>query len=207
MSYTHIIFDIDGTMLDTEEAVLLSLQQTVKQVLHRTMTFDELRFSLGIPGKDTLHKLDIRETDTTMELWDGLFHRYFDRVRVFDGIPDLLKRLKEQGYRLGVITSKTEKEYQNDFIPFGLAGYFDIVICAEHTACHKPHPEPMCAYLKRAEIAPAQALYIGDTVYDFQCAQGAGVDFALALWGCRQPEGIKGRFALASPGQVLEVLG
>ena len=206
MKYRHIVFDIDGTLLDTEEAVLLSLQQVVAQALNRKMNLAELRFALGIPGKDALKKLGIGEPDKFMEYWDSVFQNYIDRIKIFSSIPEVLAVLKYNGYQLGIITSKTISEYQNDFVPFGLASYFDIIICAEHTEKHKPSPEPMLAYIKQAEVLPKEVLYIGDTVYDSQCAKGADTDFILAMWGCRQPEGIEATYFLDTPAKFIQLL-
>ena len=70
MKYKHIVFDIDGTLIDTEYAVLHSLQETIKGLSGREIPCSELRFALGITGTDALKKLAIKDTSYAIELWD-----------------------------------------------------------------------------------------------------------------------------------------
>lgn len=183
MRYTHIVFDIDGTLLDTESAVLTSLQEMVLEVQKKELSLFNLRFALGIPGDVTLQQLGIEDKEKAYEIWDRNFKKYHHTIKLFDGIETLIKELKTKGYKLGIITSKNRAEYAADFVPHGIAGYFDTVICVEDSARPKPSPDPMLEYLKRTGAKPEETLYIGDTAYDMQCADGAGVDFGLALWG------------------------
>ena len=105
--YKHIIFDIDGTLIDTEEAILQSLQDTVHEILHKDIEKSELRFALGIPGSMTLRTLGITDTEHANSRWNEHLLKYKSRIRLFDGIPQLLGNLKMNGYRLGIVTSKT----------------------------------------------------------------------------------------------------
>jgi phosphoglycolate phosphatase-like HAD superfamily hydrolase/ADP-ribose pyrophosphatase YjhB (NUDIX family) len=207
MKYTHIVFDIDGTLLDTEKALLLSLQQVVLTLQNRYVELDDLRFSLGITGTDALQKLGFADVHSASTLWNDLFRNHVSLIHVFDGIVDVLGQLKSQSYSLGIITSKTRVEYQDNFVPFGLDKYFDIVVCADDSTHHKPDPEPICQYLKRADAKQQEVLYIGDSVYDMACAQSANVDCALALWGCKNPEGIPATYYFEIPDDIVRVLG
>lgn len=207
MNYTHIAFDIDGTLLDTENAVLFSLREIVQKSMNRTPALDELRFALGIPGRDALNRLGIENPDYYNKLWMELFENYRDTIRVFDGIIPVLTELKARKIALGVVTSKTKKEYRDDFVPFGLADFFSTVVCAEDSTEHKPNSEPLEKYLEFCSTSAERVLYIGDTIYDFQCAQGAHVDFALALWGCKTPDAVPAETKLRKPGDILTLLG
>jgi len=203
VKYTHIVFDVDGTLLNNEEVVLLSLRDVVREILSKDMPLDDLRFALGIPSDNTLVKLGIENLDCVNQLWQKFYANYANSNMIFDGIAECLQQLNEKGYILGIITSKTTAEYQNEFAPLGLAHYFDVVICADDTVNHKPHSEPMMKFLERANAEAKSTLYIGDTVYDMHCAQGASVDFALALWGCKKPEGILATYRLSTPLDVV----
>ena len=76
MKYKHIVFDIDGTLIDTEYAVLHSLQETIKGLSGREIPCSELRFALGITGTDALKKLAIKDTSYAIELWDKNMRNY-----------------------------------------------------------------------------------------------------------------------------------
>ena len=207
--YKHILFDIDGTLIDTEEAILQSLQDTVREMLHKDIGKPELKFALGIPGSVTLRKLGITDTERANKRWNENLLKYKSRIRLFDGIPHLLENLKMNGCKLGIVTSKTRHEYTADFAaPFALSGYFGIVICVEDTPRPKPYPDPLLtylntAYLNTARIHAEDALYIGDTLYDCLCAQNAGVDFGFAAWGNAAVQEIPADYLFKRPADVL----
>ena len=108
---------------------------------------------------------------------------YQHNIQPFQGIKKCLEILSAKEYSLGIVTSKRLIEYHTDFAPLGLKKYFATVICADDTVKHKPNAAPLLAYLAKAKISPQDAIYIGDSIYDAQCAANAGVDFGLALWG------------------------
>ena len=114
MKYKHIVFDIDGTLIDTEYAVLHSLQETIKGLSGREIPCSELRFALGITGKDALKKLEIKDTSYAIELWDKNMRNYTNTIKVFDGIIELLKNLLSLDYKMGIVTSKTREEFTHD---------------------------------------------------------------------------------------------
>ena len=202
--YKHILFDIDGTLIDTEEAILRSLQDTVREMLHKNIKKQELKFALGIPGSVTLCKLGMTDTERANERWNEHLLKYKSHIRLFDGIPELLDSLKMKGCKLGIVTSKTRNEYTADFAaPFALSGYFSTVICVEDAARPKPYPDPLLSYLNAARIHAGDALYIGDTLYDCQCAQNAGMDFGLAVWGNAVTQGISADYIFKRPADVL----
>ena len=205
--YKHIIFDIDGTLIDTEEAILQSLQDTVREILHEDIEKCDLKFALGIPGGIALRKLGITDIERTNDRWNEHLLKYKSRIRLFDGIPELLDSLKMNGYKLGIVTSKTRNEYTADFaVPFALSDYFSTVICVEDASRSKPFPEPLLSYLNTAHINAEDALYIGDTLYDCQCAQNAGVDFGLASWGNAAAQGVSADYIFKRPADVLFLL-
>ncbi len=184
-----IIFDVDGTMLDTERAQLKALQQVLEQ--HDLMyTMDELRVVFGIPGKDALKRLGVENINEVHKEWDKAVEVYMDEVQIFYGVEEALKTLTAQGVKLGIVTSKTRVQFVNEFQPFGLNDYFASIITAEDAPKTKPDPAPLQLCLTELAVAPAEAIYVGDTIFDYQCAKGAGVPFALALWGAHSTKGM-----------------
>ncbi|MBU3174855.1 HAD family hydrolase [Clostridium estertheticum] len=204
--YNYIIFDIDGTILDTEFAVLSSLQKLVFEELNKKFSFEDLRFALGIPGEVALNKLGITNLFQSNEKWNRYLKDYLNHVKVFDDIKDTLVKLSEIGISAGIVTSKTKVEYISDFVPFGLADYFKLVICADDTERHKPNADPILKFIELSGIDKSKTIYIRDTKYDMECASSAGIDFALALWGAKSSIGINANYILQNPKQILELI-
>lgn len=205
MKYTHVVFDVDGTLLDSEDAVLLSFQKALFTVQGKMYPIKELHFALGIPGYDALEQMKVDRIDEIFHLWGDLEQKFAYTLKLFDGITPTLSQLKKEKVKLGIITSRTREEFQSAFSPLGLNSYFEHIICAEDSAEHKPNAGPMLKYLELTQADKKEVLYIGDSVYDCDCAKGAGVDFALALWGCRVPEKISPVYALKQPQDILSL--
>ena len=203
--YSCIIFDIDGTIIDTELAVLLSLQKLLSEEHNKKYSFEELRFALGIPGEAALKKLGITNISESFNKWSIYLKEYFHHVKVFDDIVETIVELKEMGVLIGIVTSETKEEFLNDFVPFGLSHYFNLVVCADDTEKHKPDPEPILKFIELSGADKSKTIYIGDTKYDMNCATSAGVDFALALWGAKSSKGINANYILESPKQIVEL--
>lgn len=204
MGYQHMVFDVDGTLIDSGEADVRGLQDTLEQLTGVVTPLEELHFSLGIPGKDALRILGIEDIDAVEEQWIQNNLRYWDAITLFDGMKETLETLFARGIRLGVATSRTHREFDADFPRYGVARLFGPMICADDTTSHKPEPGPLLRYLELTGARPEEVLYVGDTINDSLCAQRAGVDFALALWGTFDPT-IPARHRLEDPAQLLEL--
>lgn len=204
--YDYIIFDIDGTLLDTEVAVLSSLQKLVCEELNKNLNFDELSFALGIPGEVTLNRLGITNISACGVKWNKYLKEYFHHIKVFDEIKDTLIKLNEIGVSTGIVTSKTREEFLNDFVPFELDNFFKLVVCADDTKKHKPNPDPILKFIEISGADKSKTIYIGDTKYDMECALSAGIDFALALWAAKSSTGINANYFLKNPKQILKLV-
>lgn len=202
--YKHIVFDVDGTLIDTEFAVLHSLQDILKDVLGQKFSLKELEFALGITGEKALKQLKVTDIQKTLELWNEKLELYKDKVVVFEGIKDLLQTLTKREYQLGIVTSKTRNEYKVEVTPFELDKYFDIIICADDTSNHKPNPEPLLKYLELSQVDLKEIIYIGDSVYDYECATSANIDFAFAKWGNKR-QNIDAKYILESSMDLLNI--
>lgn len=204
MRYKHIVFDIDGTLIDTEYAVLHSLQDTLIAVTGINREINELTFALGIPGKNALKKLNVPENSISLILghWEKCMSNYSNTVCVFQGISELLDALVQYGCELGIVTSKTREEFKQDFEPFDISKYFTTIICADDTVEHKPDPDPLFKYMEVSNANNKELIYIGDSVYDWECAKSAKVDFALAGWGSLSRE-IMADYYLEKPDDLL----
>ena len=205
MKYKHIVFDIDGTLIDTEYAVLHSLQETIRALSGREIPCSELKFALGVTGIDALQTPDIKDISYATALWDKNMCKYADTIKVFDGITGLLKNLLSLDYKMGIVTSKTREEFTHDFCQFGISHYFKTIICADDTQEHKPNAAPLLKYVELSKTEHRKVLYIGDSKYDSISAENAGIDFALAVWGSHNKH-IRADYFLERPADLLSFI-
>lgn len=201
--YKTIIFDVDGTLINTEKAVLGSLQKMLFVEFNKFYNFDELSFVLGIPGSSSLPQLRIKDIDRANDLWNIYMKEFSDSISVYPGIEYLLGQLHKQKIKIGIVTSKTRVELTDDFEPFKLMKYLSYVVCADDTNLHKPNPEPILKFLEISKANPQQSIYIGDTIYDAQCARDSGVSFGLAVWGADKEIKIHANHYFNTPNEIL----
>jgi HAD superfamily hydrolase (TIGR01549 family) len=131
--------------------------------------------------------------------------KYNSTVKLFDGIADTLKALKEKGFHSGIVTSKTYREFADDTSSREIIGYFETVVGRTDSPRPKPFADPLLTYMERTQTRPEDILYIGDAIYDYQCAQSAGVDFGLVMWGSHPKERIDARYSLKTPNDILNI--
>jgi HAD superfamily hydrolase (TIGR01549 family) len=207
MKYKYVVFDIDGTLIDTRDYYMKELQRLIKEYQGRDVSMPELRPAFGIPGQDGLRAVGFKEEDLErMEtVWGEYIAESKTPVKIFDGVTEVLEELIKTR-KLGIVTSKNADEF-NTFGKFGLNRFFDTAVIKDDTEAHKPRPEPILKYLERVGADKSEALYIGDTIFDMKCAQAAGVDCALALWGSvYKPSEVAADYYFNTPAEILEAL-
>lgn len=204
-TYTHLVFDIDGTLLNTEKIHFESLKRALKHVLGEDVVFPDLRFSFGIPGIRAMEILKLPDPEAAFREWDRTYLECIREmgVELFSGMKEVLEKLSKTKASLGIITSKSKEEYEGDSGRPALGDYFSCVVTASDTSRGKPYPDPMLEYLKRTGAKPEEVLFFGDSVYDMKCAKAAGVDGALALWGSLMPDEIEADYRLKDVEEIL----
>ena len=210
--YKHFVFDIDGTLIDTERTGVLSLIKTVEELIGATMPYEEAYGYFGIPSAKVAPMLGYANAERFGARWEENFVEISHLMKAFDGVEEVLAAVKSAGRTTGCVTSRSRYEFDKDIHMQRLVKYFDHIVCAEDSEGHKPSPEPMYAYFRKASanssaaVDPSECIYIGDTLHDCQCAAGAGCDFALADWQGRGLQGIPARYHLTSVQQILDLL-
>ena len=205
--YTDFVFDIDGTLLDTERTGVLSLIQTVRELLGREMSYEEAYGFFGIPSAKASAMLQYADELHFAEVWEIHFQELMHLVAPFPGVEDILRELRTTGCRTGVVTSRSRTEIEYDPHLARLRPFFDVVIGAEQSERHKPHPDPMLAYLRTAGARAETTLYLGDTMHDWRCGHDAGCDFALADWRLRGYQGIGAEYRFTDAASLRALLG
>lgn len=201
----NIVFDLDGTLIDSNLASLKSLQKTIKDVENRFISIDELKIVLGLSDYDAFKILGIKKQAECYYIWKKYSEELDGEKLIFQNILSTLTKLKNTGLNLGIVTSREKSRYYNNpIIMKEINNFFDIVVTSDLTENHKPSPEPLLKWLELSNAMSQQTLYIGDTKYDCLCALAAGTGFALAAWGLHQE--FETSLIFSQPNQILKYL-
>ncbi|HEX5449328.1 MAG TPA: HAD-IA family hydrolase [Gaiellaceae bacterium] len=184
MRFSVVLFDLDGTVVDSGGIILASMRHATRTVLAREYTDAELLANVGGPGLEAQFRvLDEDRVDELVSVYRAHNEPLHDTLEACDGMEDLLATLKHQGRRLGVVTAKRRTTVELAFARIPLAHNFDTLVGGDETLHHKPHPEPLLLALDRLAASPDEAAYVGDSPYDMQAAKAAGM-FAIGVtWG------------------------
>jgi len=192
MKYKAIVYDIDGTLLDTFDMNMYPLIQIIREELGQERTLEQVRPFYAQPGLKTIADLGIRDVDTVYARWVAYVNAYEKGAVPYPGTEDALRRIRAAGIRQAVVSSKMHRQYEIDMGRHGLDVYMETAVLAEDTETHKPDPAPILECLRRMALQPEEVIYIGDTLSDLQAAQNAGVDFGLAGWAAALAEEFPG---------------
>lgn len=205
MKYKHIIFDLDGTLIDTEDAILQTWQRTLKEYQY-DYSLEEIKVVLGVTTRKGLEKLKADADEDFEKQWSKNYRRVADKMVFFDGVREMLLDLKERGCSLGIVTSRSKAEYNDYFRCFHLEELFDLIVCEDDTKKHKPDPEPLYKYAGLANIGLGYCIYIGDMPTDIECANRAGVVSGLVTWNESGVDCQEADYVFASPGEICDIL-
>jgi pyrophosphatase PpaX len=184
-----VLFDLDGTLIDSTELIVGSFEHTYRK-MGRVMSREQIQADLGMPLRNTLHRY-FTGADLERAMNAYLSHnleRHDASVRQMAGVARLVKRLKDAGLRLGVVTSKLRDTAQRGLTLCHLDRSFEVLVAKEDTDRHKPDSEPLIYALAAFEADAAECAYVGDTPLDVEAARGAGVRAVAALWRPVSPE-------------------
>ena len=180
----YILFDFDGTLVNTNDVILASWQHTYRHYLGHEMPVDHITSCFGepllltmereFPGVDPQESADVYR-QFPLENADKL-------VTIFPGIKELLADLKAAGYVLGIVTSRTRESALRYMDMFGITSYFSDLVTCDDTTVHKPNPEPILLAMSKLGASAEESIMIGDSPFDIKCANNAGVDSVMVNW-------------------------
>ncbi len=211
MRYPTVLFDLDGTLVDSGHILLRSFRHATQTVLRREIPDSELLAMVG--GHGLLAQMSAFDPDRAAELVRVYTEHntpLYSELEAFPGIEDALGTLQARGHRLGVVTTKRRQSVALCASALPLDRYFDVIISSEDTPRHKPAPEPLVVGAERLGSTPAETAYVGDAPFDIQAAKAAGM-FAVAVdWGGIHPrerlEAEEPDVVVERPEELLDVL-
>jgi pyrophosphatase PpaX len=179
-----VLFDLDGTVVDSGGIILASMRHATRTVLAREYTDAELMAKVGGPGLEAqMLALAPDRVDELVRVYRAHNEPLHATLEAFPGIDGVLAQLKREGRRLGVVTAKRRATVEIAFAKLPLGHLFDTVVGGDETERHKPDPEPLLLGLERLGERPERAAYVGDSPYDMQAANAAGLYAVGVTWG------------------------
>ena len=184
-----VLFDLDGTLIDSGPIIIASMRHASVTVLGREPDEELIRAAIGGPGLiSQMHDLDPQRVDELVNVYRAHNEPLHATLEAFDGIPELLLELRRRGHVLGIVTAKRVATVELAFerLPL-LRELTEVLVGADDTARHKPDPQPLLFAASKAGLDPARAAYVGDSVHDMAAGQAAGMKTIGALWGPSEP--------------------
>ncbi len=184
MSFPVVLFDLDGTVVDSGSIILASMRHATREVLGREYSDGELMQAVGGPGLEA--QMAVFAPDRVEELvrvYRDHNEPLHDELEACPGMEEALARLKDEGRRLGVVTAKRRVTVELAFARVPLGHLFETVVGGDETERHKPDPEPLLLAAERMGADPAQTAYVGDSPFDMRAAKAAGMHAVGVTWG------------------------
>ncbi len=201
MSYSLIVFDWDGTLMDSQARIVDCLQAAFVEVGQPMPSREVAADIIGLGLDEAMARLWPTADVAQRQLVADHYRRHFlggntTPSALFPGALETLEWLRTAGYLLAVATGKSRRGLQLSLAETGLAGYFQATRCADESFS-KPHPQMLLEIMDELGVAPTRTLMIGDTEYDLQMAANAGAGALAVCYGVHAPERLRALRPLA----------
>jgi pyrophosphatase PpaX len=184
MRFPVVLFDLDGTVVDSGGIILASMRHATKTVLAREIADEELMAAVGGPGlEDQMRAFSPERVDELVRVYRAHNEPLHDVLECCAGMDTLIAELSGQGRRLGLVSAKRRATVALAFAQVPLGHYFDVIVGGDDTERQKPHPDPLLHALDCLAVRAEDAAYVGDSPYDMQAARAAGVYAIGVSWG------------------------
>ncbi len=201
MNIRTILFDLDGTLIDTNELIIASFTHTLGKYAKQPYAREEILEFIGPPLKDSFMKIDPARVEEMIATYrKHNLENHDSYVTAYPTVVETLTHLHEAGYQLGIVTTKVKSTAMKGMKWTGMDHLFETVIGLEDVTHAKPHPEPILKALQELDAKASETLMVGDNYHDIEAGHNAGTRTAGVAWT------IKGREFLQSynPDYMLE---
>lgn len=181
-----LIFDWDGTLMDSETQIVHAMHEAIRELDLEARSADQCRNIIGLGLKEAIDALYPGGDSVFLERFVEAYRHHWFAIshdsELFPGAPETLHLLKEAGFALAVATGKGRAGLDKVLRHTGLEAMFAATRCSDETRS-KPHPQMLNEILHELDVRPGQALMVGDTEYDLQMANAAGVSSIAVSYG------------------------
>lgn len=175
MMIKAVLFDLDGTLIDTNGLIIESFKYTIMKHLNKKIEDEDIVKYFGEPLLTTLGRYDKDNAGILCDTYRSFNNiKHDEMVREIDGVFETLSKLGEMGIKLAVVTSKRRSMAEKGLELFKLKEYMTAIVTPEDTKSHKPNPEPALKACEILGVDPSEAIMVGDSHYDILCGRNAG---------------------------------
>lgn len=183
VTFKYILFDFDGTLIDTNELIILCLQETCKKFLNRELSEEDLNAILGKLLVDQFKYMSETMYEDMVEHYKQLYRQNHDKmIKEFPGAKNILMNLKKLGCKTAIVSAKGRNGIKRGLSFLGLDNYIDVIVSAYDVENSKPHPEPALKAINALGGTKDESLLVGDSPYDILCGKNAGIKTVLVDW-------------------------
>ena len=210
MSINTVLFDLDGTILDTNDLITHSFKYTF-ETYGLTFSNEEILQFNGPPLIETFTNINPEMAAEMVETYREHNMKHHDEyVKLFPHVIETLEQLKEHNKKLAIVTAKMRSGALYGIELTGLKPYFDSIVTVCDVSNSKPHPEPVLKAMKDLDGKPESTLMVGDNYHDIEAGKNAGVRTAGVAWsikGKEYLEGLEPTYMLEDMKDVLTIVG
>ncbi|WP_060678517.1 pyrophosphatase PpaX [Virgibacillus halodenitrificans] len=210
MNIDIILFDLDGTLIDTNELITASFEHTFKKH-NLSFTKEEIMGFNGPPLLDTFHNIDPERADVLVKTYREHNLAEHDRyVKAFPYAVETIQKLKNSGKKVGIVSTKMAKSVHMGLTLTGLEPLFNTIITYDDVQHAKPHPEPVIKAMKELDADGASTLMVGDNYHDIVAGKNAGVQTAGVSWAHKGRDSLlayKPTYMLEDMRDLLKITG
>lgn len=210
MAIQALLFDFDGTLLDTNELIIETFLHVLNDKFPGQYSAQDCLKFIGPSLKETFDELTPDESDEMVARyreWNAEHHD--ELVKGYDGVLETLQQLKAMGLRLALVTTKNQAGIARGLRALGAEGIFEYAITSDDVTHVKPHPEPILLALDKLGVAREEALMIGDNSHDIEGGKNAGVRTAGVAWSFKGEDYLRAQspdFMLQHMTDLLEIV-
>ncbi|MBU8787555.1 MULTISPECIES: pyrophosphatase PpaX [Bacillus] len=192
MKINTVLFDLDGTLINTNELIIASFLHTLEHYAPGRYQREDVLAFIGPSLYETFSGIHKDKAEKMISMYREFNHKMHDQlVTEYDTVYETLDRLAEEGYKLGIVTTKLRDTVNMGLKLTGLDRFFETVVTLDDVTRAKPDPEPVLLALSKLESRPEEAIMVGDNYHDILAGKHAGTKTAGVAWT------IKGEASLA----------
>jgi pyrophosphatase PpaX len=211
MNMNTILFDLDGTLIDTNELIIQSFLHTLEKYYPNQYKREDVLAFIGPPLYDTFVAMDKERVQEMIDTYRAFNHAKHDElVKEYETVYETVETLHEKGFKLGIVTTKVRSTVLMGLKLTKLDRFFDCIVALDDVERAKPDPEPIFKALSILQSAPQEAIMVGDNYHDILAGKNAGTKTAGVAWSVKGREYLEKYepdFMLEKMSDLLKIVG